>query len=151
MTVRENIGLSEIKRMQDDESIQKSLQAINLSLEKETKLGREFGGTELSGGEWQKLAIARGIFREHEIIILDEPTASIDPLLEASIYDQFIHMSEDKTAIIVTHRLGSTKIADRIILLENRTIIETGNHTELIALDGKYAEIYKSQAEWYNR
>lgn len=117
----------------------------------ETMLSREFGGVDLSGGQWQRIAIARGFYRDHELLILDEPTAAIDPIEETRVYEKFREISSGKTAIIVTHRLGSTKIADRIIVMAHGQIVETGTHEELMRQGGHYAEMYATQAKWYVR
>lgn len=117
----------------------------------ETMLSREFGGVELSGGQWQRVAIARGFYRAHNLIVLDEPTAAIDPLEETRIYRQFVEMTRNKTAVIVTHRLGSARIADRIVVLDKGKITGIGTHEELIRAGGKYAEMFSAQARWYDR
>ena len=117
----------------------------------DTMLSREFDGTDLSGGQWQRVAIARGFFRAHKIIVLDEPTAAIDPIEEAKIYRRFAHISKNKTAIIVTHRLGSAKLADRILVMKSGRLVEQGTHADLADAGGEYARLYKSQEQWYNR
>ena len=114
----------------------------------DTVLSKEFHGIDISGGEWQRLAIARGIYREHDLIVLDEPTAAIDPIEEAFVYKQFARISEGKTVLVVTHRLGSVKSADRIIVLNEGKIIEDGSHNELIEKNGFYAKMYFEQAKW---
>ena len=114
-----------------------------------TMLSREFGGVDLSGGQWQRIAIARGIFREHDIIVLDEPTSAIDPIEESLMYQNFKEISEGKTAIIITHRLGAARIADRIIVLKDGIIDDIGTHEELINKGGVYSEMYRTQAQWY--
>ena len=114
-----------------------------------TMLGKDFGGIDLSGGQWQRLAIARGLYRSHDMIVLDEPTAAIDPLEEADIYHKFAEISRDKTAFIVTHRLGSAQIADRIIVMDAGEIVDIGTHEELMQREGKYREMYHAQAKWY--
>ena len=114
-----------------------------------TMLGKDFGGIDLSGGQWQRLAIARGLYRAHDMIILDEPTAAIDPLQEADIYHKFAQISKDRTAFIVTHRLGSAQIADRIIVMDAGHIVDMGTHEELMQREGKYREMYQAQAKWY--
>ena len=101
-----------------------------------TLLGREFGGAELSGGQWQRIAIARGLYKEHDMIVLDEPTASIDPLEETRLYRMFARMAEGKTAFIVTHRIGSAQLADRILVFDKGKIVEQGTHEELIKSGG---------------
>jgi ATP-binding cassette subfamily B protein len=91
------------------------------------------------------------LYREHDLIVLDEPTAAIDPIEESNIFRLFSESARDKTAILVTHRLGSTKIADRILLMENGQICELGTHEQLIAQGGRYAKMYYEQASWYER
>ena len=116
----------------------------------ETMLSREFGGVDLSGGQWQRIAIARGLFRDHNLIVLDEPTAAIDPYEETRIYNRFAEISRDKSAIIVTHRLGSAKIADRIVVMKNGEIEEIGTHDELIQEGKEYTRLYTAQEQWYS-
>ena len=165
MTLRENVEISD-NHSNTDVSI--ALEQANIDPNHEsfpqgldTMLSREFytpgfhygeslQGVDLSGGQWQRVAIARGLYRSHEVVVLDEPTAAIDPLEESRIYEQFMKISKDKTAIIVTHRLGSTKIADRVVVMDKGKIVEIGAHDELIAKNGLYAEMFKSQAWWYS-
>ena len=115
----------------------------------ETMLSREFDGVDLSGGQWQRVAIARSFFRSHQFIVLDEPTAAIDPIEETRVYNHFTEISKGKTALIVTHRLGSVKLADRILVMKNGRLIEQGSHAELMAAEDEYARLYKSQEQWY--
>jgi len=157
MTLRENIGISDIDYKTSNAALDKaSAQAgvekygSSFSCGYDTMLSREFDGVDLSGGQWQRVAIARGFFRSHQYIILDEPTAAIDPIEETKIYNRFAEISKDKTAIIVTHRLGSVKLADKIIVMKQGMLIEQGTHTELILLEGEYARLYKSQEQWYS-
>ena len=112
-------------------------------------MGRMFDGAEISGGQWQRLAIARGLYRDHEMILLDEPTSAIDPLEETRLYKQFADLSKGKTSILITHRLGSVAIADRIIVMDHGMIAESGTHEELLKLNGKYAQMWYAQAESY--
>lgn len=154
LTLKENITISDQKG--DESAIPEIIEKINLELDPqifpdalETPLTTEFGGVDLSGGQWQKVAICRGIYRNHDVIVLDEPTAAIDPIEESSVYRSFTEMSKDKTAIIITHRIGSAKIADRILVMDQGRIMETGTHDELIKKGGKYAEMYNLQADWY--
>jgi ATP-binding cassette subfamily B protein len=110
-------------------------------------LGRIFAkGLDLSGGEWQKIAIARAYFRDAEILILDEPTAALDARSEAEIFERFRGLSQSKTALLISHRFSTVRIADRILVLENGTILESGSHDALVALGGRYAELFALQA-----
>ena len=106
-------------------------------------------GIELSGGQWQKLAIARAFYRDSEIMILDEPTASLDPMAEQEIFNQFDNLREGKTTIFVSHRLSSAVIATKILVLEYGCLIEEGNHHELMAKKGKYYDLFTTQAKRY--
>lgn len=114
-----------------------------------TQLGREMDGVDLSGGQWQKLAIARALVRRAELIILDEPTAALDPLAEAEIYQQFLEMTSGRTAVIISHRLGSARMAHRIVVLKDGRIVEEGDHDFLVRRDGEYARLFSLQAQWY--
>jgi len=116
----------------------------------DTMLSREYEGVDLSGGQWQRIATARGLYRSHEYIVLDEPTAAIDPIEETRIYKRFAELTKDKVAILVTHRLGSARIANRIAVMDNGKIVEIGTHESLLANKGKYAEMWEAQAESYS-
>lgn len=104
---------------------------------------------ELSGGERQKLLLTRAIYKDSAFIILDEPTAALDPIAEHNIYMKYSELTKDKTSLFISHRLSSTRFCDRIILLENGGIIEEGTHDSLMKSDGRYAEIYKIQSQYY--
>ena len=109
----------------------------------------EVNGTELSGGQWQKIAVARAFYSHSDILILDEPTASLDPLAEQEIFNQFDALRKDKTTIFVSHRLSSAKMATKIIVLEEGRLIEEGTHRELMELGGRYCELFTTQASRY--
>ncbi len=117
----------------------------------QTPLMRYFepNGLELSIGQWQKLAIARAFYADAEILILDEPTASLDAIAEQEIFNQFDELRSDKTTIFVSHRLSSATMADQIIVLENGCLIEKGTHTELMQMKGKYCKLFSTQAKRY--
>lgn len=117
----------------------------------DTPLMRYFedNGIELSIGQWQKLAIARAFYSDSDILILDEPTASLDPLAEQEIFNQFNTLRADKTCIFISHRLSSATIADMILVMENGQIVEMGDHAELMARKGRYHELFATQAERY--
>lgn len=123
----------------------------NLPDKYETPLMRFFeeNGIELSIGQWQKLAIARAFYSDSDILILDEPTASLDPMAEQEIFNQFDMLRKDKTTIFVSHRLSSATTASKIIVLENGEIVEEGNHSQLMNLRGKYYELFSTQAKRY--
>ena len=106
-------------------------------------------GIEFSGGESQKLALARALYKDAPIVVMDEPTAALDALSESRIYEQFNDMVKDKTAIYISHRLASTRFCDVIAFFENGEIVEYGTHSELMALGGKYAEMFSLQAHYY--
>jgi len=110
----------------------------------------EFGGIDLSGGQWQKVAIARGIYRKHHLIVLDEPTSAIDPIEESDIYQKFVEIIKDRTAILVTHRIGAAKIADRIVIMEEGRCIDSGTHQQLMSSCESYRRMYYAQADWYS-
>lgn len=156
MTLGENIEISDVSQEHNEKTLQKVSVMANLDLSEEhfdkkfdTMLSREFNGVDLSGGIWQRVAIARGLYRAHDIIILDEPTAAIDPLEETKIYNRFAELSKDKTAIIITHRLGSVKLASRILMMKEGALCEEGSHEELIDKGGEYAIMFSAQQKWY--
>lgn len=154
VSLEENVLISNPYAPNAPEAISKSLQKAGfneneISIKSDTILSREFGGVDLSGGEWQKIAIARGIYRHHELIVLDEPTAAIDPLHEAQIYRKFADITNGKTVIIVTHRLSSVQFADKIVVLKSGEIVESGTHKELLRKNGIYADMFRAQSEWY--
>ena len=113
-------------------------------------MGKQFGGTELSGGQWQKLALARAFVRqEAQILLLDEPTAALDPRSECDFYLRFVELAEGKTTILITHRLASVRMADRILVLKDGHLIEDGTHQELLQLGGEYTALWNMQVEQY--
>jgi ATP-binding cassette subfamily B protein len=157
MTLRENVGISEVNKAASDFALDNVCSLASAGKDRssftngyDTMLSREFDGVDLSGGEWQRVAIARGFFRSRQIIVLDEPTAAIDPIEETKIYGRFAEISQNKTALIVTHRLGSAKFADRILVMKQGRLVEQGTHDNLLKAGGEYARLYGSQKQWYN-
>src|SRR5262249_16964242 len=113
-------------------------------------LGRRFDeGVELSGGEWQKIALARAYMRDAQVLILDEPTASLDARAEYEVFIRFSKRVAGRMAVIISHRFSTVRMADRIIVLQNGSVIEEGSHAELVAAGGVYAELFALQAEGY--
>ncbi len=113
----------------------------------ETMLGPEWGGVDLSGGQWQRLAIARALFRDADLIIMDEPTAALDIRAEYELYKSFREVMKDKTVLLISHRFSTVKMANRILVLQNGRIVEEGTHSQLMELGGEYAKMYRLQAE----
>jgi ATP-binding cassette subfamily B protein len=113
-------------------------------------LGRRFdNGVDLSGGEWQKVALARAYMREAQVLILDEPTAALDARAEYGVFLRFSELVAGRMAVIISHRFSTVRMADRIIVLQRGQVIEQGSHAELLALRGLYAELFALQAEGY--
>ena len=112
-------------------------------------LGRWFGGEELSVGQWQRLALARAFMRKSKILVLDEPTAALDAEGEHEIFERFAELKKDATAILITHRFSSVPMADRIVVLDDGRVVETGTHAELLAEGGLYARMWNLQAKSY--
>lgn len=149
-TVADNVYLGDIGRARDEGAMEQALAFAGLSgIEENNVLGKELEGLELSGGEWQKLAIARAAYRNRSFYVLDEPTSSLDPLAEAEIFSRYLALTHDKTVIFVTHRISAASLADRIIVFDNGRVAEDGSHEELMRLGGKYAQLYAVQAQWY--
>lgn len=154
MTLQENIGISDWKQMGNTDKIQELLKQMDLPELSEvdalnTLLGSEFDGRDLSIGQWQKLAIARGMFKESSMIVLDEPTAALDPIMETTILKMFLQIAKEKTAIIVSHIIGICREVDKIIVMKKGKVVEIGNHDELLAKKGEYYQLYKMQQKWY--
>lgn len=157
-TLRENIALSDIENIGNDEKI---IEACRFSRSTDFMDGWEEGideelthrfeehGKELSGGQWQRVSLARTYFKNAPIIILDEPSAALDPVAENEIFQDFQRISKDKSAVLITHRLSSIRPVDKILVLENGRIIEQGSHAELMDARGRYAYLFHLQAEKY--
>lgn len=151
----ENIVISDLDKDIKNSELDRLNQKLKLNdlMEKnncnfDTVLSKEFNGIDLSIGEWQKIAIARGLHRDFSLIIYDEPTASIDPIKEKEIYS-ILKKIDSNTSVYITHRMASIKDVNRIIVLEKGEVIEEGNHLELMNKKGLYYELFSSQAEWY--
>jgi ATP-binding cassette, subfamily B, bacterial len=157
MTARENIAVGRIKEKHTAEEIEyaaeKSLASdviAKLPGGYDQMLGRRFeGGVDLSGGEWQKLALARAYLRDAQLLILDEPTASLDARSEFEVFERFAELTFGKMALLISHRFSTVKMADRIVVLESGHLVEEGSHDQLVARGGLYAAMFEMQAASY--
>ena len=157
MIMRENIGVGRIEQMDRQDLVVKAAErsladtvATRLKGGMDQQLGRRFdGGVELSGGEWQKVALARAYMREAQVIILDEPTAALDARAEYEVFQRFTELSRDTIAVLISHRFSTVRMANRIFVLQKGRLIEEGTHEELLAKAGQYAELFNLQAAGY--
>ena len=170
MSVRDNIAISDFDRFDQsnrsdrfyyseysdhsdhaDHTADEKIKQANLTflndshLSLDTVLGKEFGGRDLSGGQWQQLSCARGFYKNSEFLVLDEATSAIDPLKEKAMYDSFRRELNGKTGIIITHRLGAVSLADKIVVLDHGRLVQEGTHDELLKEDGVYSQLWKIQ------
>ncbi len=157
LTARENIWFGSIDTPVDTENVLRAAECSGadrvidrLDNGYETILGKWFeDGTELSIGEWQKVALARAFLRDSQLIVMDEPTSSLDPKAEDEVFKKFRQLAAGRTAIIISHRLSTVRMADCIYFLKEGRILENGNHDVLMALDGEYAQLFKIQSQHY--
>lgn len=156
-TIQENIGFGQVDALNDIERIKDAAQrggaaSIIESFPNgyDTMLGRRWEkGQELSGGQWQKIALARAFMREAEVLVLDEPTSALDAEAEYEVFRRFGELIEDRIAVLISHRFSTVRMADRIVVLADGKILELGTHAELMELDGMYARLFNLQAEGY--
>ncbi len=153
MSLGENVRISDLEADKSEDRLNQICRETGVVPEwaggMDGMLGREFGGAEVSGGQWQRIAIARGMYRNNSLLILDEPTAAIDALEEKYLYEEFGKLSRNCTSIIVTHRLASAQIADRILVMKDGRIVQDGTHEELVEAQGEYKAMYELQRQWY--
>lgn len=157
LTARENIWIGDVAASPEDDRVAEAartagagelIQTLPEGLD--TPLGKWFkDGEELSVGEWQKIALARGFMRDARIIVLDEPTSALDPGAEHEVLKQFKEMTRGKTALFISHRLSTARLADRIFVMKSGRIVETGDHDALMKTDGHYARLFNCQAQYY--
>lgn len=157
LAARENTGFGDISRLHDDAALHHAAELAGI-LELiedlpgglDSYLGRQFGDRDVSGGQWQRIALARASFRNSRFLVLDEPTAALDPMAEQGLFERFATLAKGRTSIMVSHRLGPARFADRVIVMEGGRIREQGHHDDLMLRDGLYARMFRAQAEWYN-
>jgi ATP-binding cassette subfamily B protein len=155
--LRENIGVSQIAALDDDSRIQEAARlsradsvAARLTQGYDQMLGRRFdGGVELSGGEWQKVALGRAYMRDAQVLILDEPTAALDARAEYEVFLRFAELTKGRMAVLISHRFSTVRMADRILVLQDGRLVDDGTHDELVARGGLYAELFSLQAAGY--
>lgn len=158
MTAAENIGFGDVERLADREGIVDAATRAGahdfirqLPCAYDNLLGSEyFGGANISIGQWQRIALARAYFRNSSFVILDEPTASLDPRSEAALFQNVRQLYQGRSVLLISHRFSSARTADRIYVLDHGRVVETGSHEQLMRLDGRYAELFKLQAAAYN-
>ncbi len=157
MTLSQNIAVGNISEIGNKALIQKAAEesladalAEKLPNGYEQWLGRRFNdGVELSGGEWQKVALARAYMKDAQVLILDEPTAALDARAEYEVFQRFAQMTIGKSAVLISHRFSTARSADRILVLDKGTVLEAGTHEELILKNSRYAELFRLQAKGY--
>lgn len=152
LTLRENVAISAVAEMENDDKIRSALSQIGFGKKNcalDEQIGREFSGIAFSGGEWQRIAIARAIFKESDFVILDEPTSALDPLAETEILKSFIELSEDRTAMIISHRVGLCRYADKILVMDGGRLTEAGSYEQLMRRKGTFYEMFQAQAQYY--
>ena len=157
LTAGENIGIGNVERVSDESGVVQAAEqgqadtVVSVLPEGyQTLLGRQFeGGTDLSGGEWQKVAISRAFMRGAEILILDEPTAALDAESEYTLFQRFKELTENATTLLISHRFSTVRIADRILVLDKGSVLEEGTHEQLMNKGGRYATLYRMQSERY--
>jgi ATP-binding cassette subfamily B protein len=157
LSAAENVGFGQVEFLEDRPRIvhaseKSGAHELITSLPQgyETTLGRWFSkGRDLSGGEWQKIALARAFMRDCEVLVLDEPTAALDAENELRVFEQFRELTADRTAILISHRFSTVRMADRIFVIEDGHVSEEGTHNELLAFGGTYARLFNIQAESY--
>jgi ATP-binding cassette subfamily B protein len=156
-TVRENIGFGQVDAVNDSDRIRQAASRGGAAplIEKlphgyDTMLGRRWEkGQELSGGEWQKIALARAFMRKAEVLVLDEPTSALDAEAEYEVFRRFGELMEGRIAVLISHRFSTVRMADRIAVLSGGKLVELGSHAELLDLDGSYARLFNLQAQGY--
>ena len=158
LSARDNVGVGWLPAKDDDAAVTRAVHdagadevVARLAKGLDTPLGRAFGGDDLSIGQWQRVALARAFMRRSKMLVLDEPTASLDAEAEHEIFLRFGELKAGRTALLITHRFGSVRMADRVVVFEGGRIVEQGTHAELLARGGQYARLFELQAAGYTQ
>jgi ATP-binding cassette subfamily B protein len=156
LPLRDNIGFGDPMRAAERHHLERAARQAGIAELVDampegfdTWLGRQFGERDLSGGQWQRVALARAFYRDADLLILDEPTAALDPKAEQALFERFASLVEDRTSVMISHRLASARFADRILVMDQGRLVEQGSHAALIRQGGLYARMFAAQAEWY--
>ena len=157
LTARENVGFGDVARVSDIERIRAAADAAVVEEDLaalpdgfETFLGGQFGiGRDLSGGQWQKVGLARGYMRQGSLFVIDEPTAHLDALAEFEVFRSFMELTGEQTSVMISHRFSNVRLADHIVVLDSGRVVQQGTHDELTALNGLYAQMFETQASGY--
>ncbi len=152
LMVRDNVGFGDLPRLADDAALRAALGEAGSALASaplDDWLGSAFGGRDLSGGEWLRVAIARGVVGRRPFLVLDEPTAAIDPVAEVALVRRLLEVARGRAAVVVSHRLGVARMANRILVMEGGRVTEQGAHEALLTMGGLYARMWRAQAAWY--
>jgi ATP-binding cassette subfamily B protein len=154
MTLRENVAFGDLSLINEDEKLSEALLKAGadevLAKGLDIHLGQLYkDSVDISKGQWQRIAIARAFLSKSSFIVLDEPTASLDPIAESRMYDAFLDVLKERGAIVISHRLASAKMADKIIVIESGEVSTIGNHAKLMEEGGMYATMFAEQSNWY--
>ncbi len=157
-TVEDNVRIGDLQKPHTKDDVAKALEKAGVDKDvarlprgTDTYLGNLYeGSVDLSGGQWQKLAMARNLLKEDaRIMLMDEPTAALDPMAESRLYEEFSRLTGDRTVLLISHRLGATRLADRVLVFDDGRIAEDGSHEALLEKGGLYRQMYEAQAQWY--
>lgn len=156
LTLRESIGVGDVERITEQEAVAQAAARAGADVivsglpdGYDTVLSPAFGGVDLSGGQWQKVALSRCLMRDAQVLVLDEPTASLDPRAEMAVFEEFAALAAGHTTFLISHRIGTARLAERILVLRDGRLVEDGHHDVLVRAGGEYADLFAAQRQWY--